>query len=87
MIDFPGHLSTGIGHAIMEHRERSVIYRQDTIKQQDAFMVFSKRRLDSLYVFRHSVENPHSTCTTQLVISIVFESSYFIGSSEQYIEK
>ena len=47
-------------------------------------MVFS---LNSLDVFRYSVEKPHNTCTTQLVSSVVFESSYFIGSSEQNTEK
>ena len=58
--------------------------KKDTIKQQDVFMVFS---LNSLDVFRHLVEKPHNTCTTQLVSSVVFESSYFIGNSEQNSEK
>ena len=47
-----------------------IYHLKDTIKQQD--MVFSKRRVNSLNVFRHSVEKPHNTCTTQLVSSIVF---------------
>ena len=67
--------------------QREVYDLQDTIKQQDVFMVFSNRRLNSLDIFRHSVEKPHNTCTTQLISSIVFESSYFIGSSEQNSEK
>ena len=46
---------------------------KNTMKQQDIFMVFSKTRLNSLAVFRNSVEKPHNTCTTQLVSSIVFE--------------
>ena len=46
-----------------------------------------KKRLNSLDVFRHSVERPHKTCTTQLVSSVVFEHSYFIGSSKQNSEK
>ena len=50
-------------------------------------MVFSKKRLSSLDVFGHSVEKLHDACTTQLVSSIVFESSYFIGISEQNSEK
>ena len=50
-------------------------------------MVFSKRRVNFLDVFRNSVKKPHNTFTTQLVSSIVFESSYFIGSSEQNSEK
>ena len=50
-------------------------------------MVFLKRRMDSLDVFKHLVEKPHNTCTTQLVSSVVFESSYFIGFSEQNSEK
>ena len=50
-------------------------------------MVFSKRRLNFLDVFRNSVKKPPNTFTTQLVSSIVFESSYFIGSSEQNSEK
>ena len=36
---------------------------KDKIKQQDVFM-FSKRRLNSPDVFRHSVEKSHNTCTT-----------------------
>ena len=67
---------------VMEHRE--VYHLQDTIKQQDVYMVFS---LNSLDVFRHLVEKPHNTCTTQLVTLIVFESFNFIGSSEQNSEK
>ena len=66
---------------------RDVDHLKDTIKQQGVFMVFSKRRLNSLDVFRHSVEKPHNTCTTQLFSSIVFESSYFRGSSQQKSEK
>ena len=62
---------------------REVYHLKGTIKQQDVFMVFSKRRLNSLDVLRHSVEKPHNTCTTQLVNSVIFESSYFIGSSKQ----
>ena len=64
----------------MEHREGS----KDTVKQQGVFMVFSKRRLNSFDVFRHSVEKP---CTTQPVSSIVFESSYITESSKQNSEK
>ena len=60
---------------------------ENSIKQQDVFMVFSKRRLNSLAVVRHSVQKPRNTCTTQLVNSIVFESSYCIGSSEQNNKK
>ena len=45
-------------------------------------MVFSKRRLNSLGVFRHLVEKLHNTCTSQLVSSVVFERSYFIGSRD-----
>ena len=60
---------------------------KDTINQQDVFLVFPKSRLNSLLdVFRHSVERPHNTCPIQLVSSIVFESSYFIGSFEQKVE-
>ena len=47
---------------------------------------FSKRKLKSLGVFRHSVEKPHTTCITQLVNSIVFESFYCIGSSQQNVK-
>ena len=32
-------------------------------KQQDVFLVFLKDRLNSLDVFRHSIEKPHNTCT------------------------
>ena len=46
-------------------------------------MMFSKSRLNSHDVFRNSVEKPHNTYTTQLVSSIAFQSSYFVGSSEQ----
>ena len=56
-------------------------------KAADVFMVFSKRRLNSLDVVRHSVEKPHKTCNTQVVSSIVFESSYCIGSSQQNSKK
>ena len=49
--------------------------------------MFSKRRVNSLVVFRHSVEKPDNTCIAKLVSSILFESSYFIGSSEQNREK
>ena len=66
---------------------REVYHLKDTIKQQEVFKMFSKRRLKSLDVFSHSAEKPHNTCTTQLVSSIVFESSYFIGSSEQDSKK
>ena len=66
---------------VMEHRQ--VYHLKDTTKQQNVFMVFSKRRLNSLDVFRHSVEKPHNTCIRQLVSTIIFESSYFIGSSEE----
>ena len=54
---------------------REVYHLKGTIKQQDVFMVFSKRRLNSLDVLRHSVEKPHNTCTTQLVNSVIFGSS------------
>ena len=50
-------------------------------------MVLSKRRLNSHDDFRNSLEKPHNICTTQLVSSTVFESSYFVGSSEQNCEK
>ena len=50
-------------------------------------MVFSKRRLNSLDVFRDSVEKLHNTCATQLVSSIVLERFYFIGSFEQNSKK
>ena len=50
-------------------------------------MVFSKRRLNSLDVFRHSVEKSRNASTTQLVNSIVYESSYFTGISQQNSEK
>ena len=60
---------------------------EDTIKQQDVFMVFSKRRLNSLAVIRHSVQKPRNTRTTQLINSTVFESSYCIGSSKQNNKK
>ena len=63
--------------------KREVYYLKDRIKQQDVFIVLSKRKLNSLNVFRHSAEKPHNTCTTQVVSSIVFESSYCIGSSQQ----
>ena len=63
-----------------------VYHLKDTIKQRDVFMMFSKRRLNSLDVFRNSVEKPYNTCTTELVTSIVFES-YFIGSPKQNSEK
>ena len=46
------------------------------MKRQDVFMVFSKRILKSLHVFRHSVGKVHKTCATQLVRSMVFESFY-----------
>ena len=49
--------------------------------------MFSKMRVNSLDVFRHSVETPDNTCITKLVSSILFESSYFIGNSEQNSEK
>ena len=57
--------------------------------KRDAYhlMVFLKKRLNFLDVVRNSVEKAHSTCTTQLFSSIVFESSYFIGSSEQNSKK
>ena len=47
--------------------------------QREVYYVFKK---DSLDAFRQSVEKPHNTSTKQLVSSIVFESSYCIGSSE-----
>ena len=67
--------------------QREVYHLKDTIKQQHVFMAFSKRRLNSLNVIRRSVEKLHNTCTKQLVSSIVFEISCFIGSSEQNSEK
>ena len=42
-----------------------------------------KEDLNFLDIVRDSEEKPHNTCTTQLVISIVFEISYCIGSSKQ----
>ena len=57
------------------------------MKQQEVFIVFLRKIMNSLEVFRYSIEKPHNTCTTQLVSSIVFESSYFIGISEQNSEK
>ena len=74
-------------HLIVMEIWREIHHLKDTIKQQDVSMVFSKRRLDSLDVFRYSVEKLHNSCTTQLVSSIVFESSYFIRSSEQNSKK
>ena len=62
---------------------REVYHLKDAIKQQDAFMVFSLSFLD---VFRQSVEKPHNM-QHELASSIVFESSYFTGSSEQNNEK
>ena len=50
-------------------------------------MVFSKRRLKSLDVSRHSVEKSFNTCSTKSVSSIVFESFYCIGSSYQNIKE
>ena len=100
IIDFSGQLRTGIELSsiltlysekyiplnIME-TSREVYHLKYTIKQQDAFMAFSKRRLNSLDVFRQSVDKPHNTCTTQLVSSIVIESSYSRRNSEQNSEK
>ena len=43
---------------------REIYHLKDTIKQEDVFMVFSKRTLKSLDVFRHSLEKPYNTCTT-----------------------
>ena len=45
------------------------------------FMVFSKRRLKFLDVFRNSLEKPHNAYNTQLVSSAKFESCYCIKSS------
>ena len=57
-------------------KQKEVYHLKDTInKAGRVFIVFSKWRLDSLDVFRHTEETPHNTCTTQLVSSIVFESS------------
>ena len=67
--------------------QTEIYHLKDKIKQQDVFMVFSKKRLNTFDVFRHSAEKPHNTCTTQLISSIVFESSYFIESSKQNSEK
>ena len=50
-------------------------------------MVFSKRKLISLDVFRYSVEKPQNTCTRQLLSPMVFESSYFIGNSSKIVKK
>ena len=58
----------------------SIYHLKDTIKQQDVFMVFLKRRQNSLDVVKHSLEKPHSKYTAQIISSIVFESSYCIGS-------
>ena len=63
---------------------REVCHLKDTIKQQDVFLVFSKRRLSS-HVFRHSVEKPHNTYTTQLVSYIVFQSSYVIEATSKIV--
>ena len=49
--------------------------------------VFKKEIKVSLHFFRHSVVKPHNPCTTQLVSSIVFESSSYIGNSEQNSKK
>ena len=54
------------------------------IKQQDVFMVFSKRTLESFDAFRHSVEKLHNTCITQLVSSIVFGISEQNSNKESY---
>ena len=50
-------------------------------------MEFSKRVPNPFDNNRHSVEKPHNTRTIQLASTVVFESSYFIGSSEQNSEK
>ena len=50
-------------------------------------MVFSKKRPKSLDVFRHSVEKPHKTWTTQLISSIVLKKSCYIGISKQNSKK
>ena len=60
---------------------REVYHLKDALKQQDVFMLLSKRTLKSPDIFMHSVEKPYNTCTAQLVSCIVFESSYCIGSS------
>ena len=81
---------------LWKHRRRSIYHLKDTIKQRDVFMVFRRRletgfwiqkRLNSVDVVRHSAEKPHNTCTARVVSSIVFESSYCLGSSEQNISK
>ena len=56
-------------------------------KAERRFHGFSKRKLNSLDVFKYSVEKPQNTYTTQLPSSKVLESSYFIGSSEQIVKK
>ena len=50
-----------------------VYHLKDTTKQQDVFMMLSKRVLKFLNVFRHSVEKPHDTYNTQLE----FECSFY----------
>ena len=50
-------------------------------------MTFSKKRLNSLDVFKYSLGKPHNTGTTQLVNSIVFKSSFCIGGSEPISKK
>ena len=83
-IDTPkynGNIEGGLKYCLRSKRSK-ILYLKDTIKQQHVFMVFSKRRLNSLDAFTLLVIKPHSTCTTQLVSSTVFESSYFIGNSK-----
>ena len=48
-------------------------------------MVFLKERLNSVDVSRNSVEKSRKTCTAQLVSTIIFQSPYFIGKSEERI--
>ena len=48
--------------------------------------IFSKETKVT-WLFDHSVIKPHNSCTTQLVISVVFETSCCRGRSEQTSKK
>ena len=78
--DLFGQVNTGIDLSIKFDLVQRIIYTpnimktqsevyhlKDTIKQQDVFMIFSKRSLKSLDVFRHSVEKPYNLhCSSAL---------------------
>ena len=46
-----------------------------------------KEETEVFWYFRGSIEKPHNTCTTQLIISIIFEISHCVESSEQNSKK